>query len=131
MKLIIAALSTLALVLGGTTALAQSTGTTTPDAKAEAKAKKKQQFDQTQKAMQDQSKSSAAGAAADANMDKSTPKNRPGGKAGMQMQQDQQMFKGSKPVDKTAKAPPQPNAGKMTVEEQQKYRQERQGEMKP
>jgi hypothetical protein len=132
MKLLIAVLSGASLALGGAAAFAQSSDTTkAPDAKAEAKAKKKQQFDQTHKAMQEQSTSSAAGAAPGANTDKTVPKDRPGGKAGMQMQMDQQMYKGSKPVDKTAKAPPKPNASKMTVEEQQKLRQERQGEMKP
>jgi hypothetical protein len=130
-KPLVTALSTLALVLGGSLAPAQSSGTTTTDSKAEAKAARKQQFDQSHKAMQEQSKSSAAGPAADASMDKSAPKNRPGGKAGMQMYEDQQMPKGSKPVDKTAKAPPRPDASKMTVEEQQEYRQEHQKDMKP
>jgi hypothetical protein len=132
MKLLIVVLSSASLAFGASAALAQSSDTTkAPDAKAEAKAKKKQQFEQTEKSMQQQSTSSAAGAVPGANTDKTVPKNRPGGKAGMEMQQEQQMFKGSKPVDKTAKAPPRPNASKMTPEERQKYREEAVKEMKP
>lgn len=130
-------MSSLSLAFASGAVLAQSTGTSPDanapkaDAKAEAKAKKKAQFSETQKSMQKESTSTASGAAPGASTDKSTAKNRPGGTAGMQSQMDVQQFKGSKPVDKTAKAPPRPNASKMTPEERAKYREETVKESKP
>jgi hypothetical protein len=50
-------------------------------------------------------------------VDKSKPKHRPGGQAGMESQMNLQANKPSKPVDKNAKAAePRPNASKMTPE---------------
>ena len=63
--------------------------------------------------------------------DKATPKHRPGGKAGMDSMHANQQFKGSKPVDKNAKAPPRPDASKMTPEERAAYRKDVVKDAKP
>jgi hypothetical protein len=120
-------------------ALAQSTeaspATVTPsDKKTSDKAKKAADFAAQEKAMQDASRSSASGAVASKPMTEATPynKNKDKGKAAIDEAAGIQTFKGSKPVDKNAKAvAPMKSLSKMTPEERAELRKEVVKESKP
>jgi hypothetical protein len=111
--------------------LAQSTDAAKADAAKAEKAKKAEDFAAKEKAMQDASRSSASGTGA-------TPppaeakKLKMSGKDAMESEMTLQKFKGSKPVDKNAKAQaPMKSISKMTPEERAELRKEVVKEAKP
>jgi hypothetical protein len=98
------------------------------------KAKKAADFAAKEKAMQDMSRSSASGAVASPTGTEATPynKNKDAGKAAVDEALGIQTFKGSKPVDKNAKAvAPMKSLSKMTPEERAELRREVVKEAKP
>jgi hypothetical protein len=98
------------------------------------KAKKAADFAAKEKAMQDMSRSSASGAVASPSVTEATPynKNKDKGKAAADEAADILTFKGSKPVDKNAKAQaPIKSLSKMTPEERAELRKEVVKEAKP
>jgi hypothetical protein len=106
---------------------------TAAPAKAD-KAKKAADFAAKEKAMQDMSRSSASGAVASPPVTEATPynKNKDAGKAAIDQALGIQTFKGSKPVDKNAKAQaPMKSISKMTPEEREQLRKEVVKEAKP
>jgi hypothetical protein len=135
------ALVLVAFSLQAFNAFAQSTeaspATVTPSDKAKNtsdKAKKAADFATQEKAMQEASRSSASGAVASKPMTEATPynKNKDKGKAAADQASDIQTFKGSKPVDKNAKAvAPMKSLSKMTPEERAELRKEVVKESKP
>ena len=110
---------------------------TDPSATAPAKsdkAKKAADFAAKEKAMQDMSRSSASGAVGTPPATEAAPynKNKDKGKAAADQAADIQTFKGSKPVDKNAKAQaPIKSLSKMTPEERAELRKEVVKEAKP
>ena len=136
------ALVLVAFSLHAFNAFAQSTeaspATVTPSDKAKKasdRAKKAADFAAQEKAMQDASRSSASGAVASKPMTEATPynnKNKDMGKATIDEALGIQTFKGSKPVDKNAKAvAPMKSISKMTPEERAELRKEVVKESKP
>jgi hypothetical protein len=126
--------ASLVLALGIAVAFgyASATAQTTPDAAASnaakaAKDKKAADFAASEKAMQDASRSSASGAVGSP-VTEAKPynkNNKEAGKAAMGEALDVQTFKGSKPVDKNAKAQaPMKSISKMTPEERAQLRKE-------
>ena len=104
-----------------------------PPAKAD-KAKRAADFAAKEKAMQDMSRSSASGAVGSMPSTEATPynKNKNAGKAAIDEAMGIQTFKGSKPVDKNAKAvAPMKSLSKMTPEEREALRKEVVKEAKP
>jgi hypothetical protein len=100
------------------------------DAKAAAKAKQAEDFAAKQKALQDASKSSASSAGTKPSSE--AKKYKPSGKDTVETMQSNQSFKGSKPVDKNAKATaPVKDVKQMTPEERAQRRQEIAKEAKP
>ena len=100
------------------------------EAKAAVKAKKAEDLAAKQKAMQDASKSSASSTGSKPSSEAS--KYNPSGKDTMNTMQSNQTFKGSKPVDKNAKATaPVKDVKQMTPEERAERRNELTKEMKP
>jgi hypothetical protein len=98
------------------------------------KAKKAADFAAMEKAMQDASRSSASGAVASPPVTEATPynKNKNAGKAAIDEALGIQTFKGSRPVDKNAKAQaPMKSLSKMTPEERDQLRREVAKEAKP
>ena len=98
------------------------------------KAKKAADFAAKEKAMQDMSRSSASGAVASPPVTEATPynKNKNAGKAAIDEALGIQTFKGSKPVDKNAKAvAPMKSLSKMTPQERDELRREVAKEAKP
>jgi hypothetical protein len=98
------------------------------------KAKKAADFAAREKAMQDASRSSAYGPVASPPVTEATPynKNKDKGKAAADEAADILTFKGSKPVDKNAKAQaPMKSISKMTPEERAELRKEVVKEAKP
>ena len=125
-SIVVAALFALAAYSAG----AQSTDTKSPDATKTDKAKKAEDFAAKHKAMQDASKSSASstGTPPPAQAKKSNLS----GKDSADMSMGVLQFKGSKPVDKNAKAQaPTKNIKEMTPEERAERRKEIVKESKP
>jgi hypothetical protein len=125
-SILIVASFTLAVFSAG----AQSTDTKSPDATKTEKAKKAEDFAAKQKAMQDASKSSASstGTPPPAQAKKSNLS----GKDSADMAMGVLQFKGSKPVDKNAKAQaPVKDIKTMTPEERAERRKEIVKESKP
>ena len=115
-------------------ALAQSTEPSSIPTTTSDKAKKKADFAAQEKAMQDASRSSASGPVASKPMTEVTPynKDKDKGKAAIDEASEIQTFKGSKPVDKNAKAvAPMKSLSKMTPEERAELRKEVVKESKP
>ena len=125
MKTLVTFLCATVLAVAGTSTLAQTADTTTPDASKAARPTGKEAMD-AQMNMQKNKPSKAVTEA-----DKKTPKSRPGGQAGMQSQMDMQKNKPSKPVDPNAKAPARPDASKMTPEERAAFRKDVVKDAKP
>jgi hypothetical protein len=110
--------------------MAQQTGSAASDAAKAAKAKKAEDFAAKQKALQDASKSSASGAPPPPSSE--AQKFKPSGKEMAGQMQSNQSFKGSKPVDKSAKAQaPTKDVRQMTPEERAQRRAEIVKEAKP
>jgi hypothetical protein len=134
MKSLLVLIVAIAVFVTGVDSFAQSTDART-EAKAEAKAaataKKKREYAAKQKAMEDASRSSASGSMAEASKDKSVPKSRPSGANAMQSQMELQQATPSKPVDKSAKTAPRPNASNMTQAERDAYRKDVAKDAKP
>ncbi len=111
--------------------------TAEPSAPASAKsdkAKKAADFAAKEKAMQDMSRSSASGSVASPPVTEAVPynKDKNAGKAAIDEALGIQTFKGSKPVDKSAKAvAPMKSLSKMTPQERDELRREVAKEAKP
>jgi hypothetical protein len=132
MKTVIAGLIAASFALAASGASGQSSEATKQDAdaKAAAKAKKAEDFAAKHKALQDASKSSASSAGTKPSSEASRYK--PSGKETVETMQSNQTFKGSKPVDKNAKATaPVKDVRQMTPEERAQRRQEIAKEAKP
>ena len=128
------ALLFIALSLNAYSALGQTAEpSTTASAKSD-KAKKAADFAAREKAMQDASRSSASGAVASPPVTEAVPynKDKNAGKAAADEAMGILSFKGSKPVDKNAKAQaPIKSLSKMTPEERAELRREVVKEAKP
>jgi hypothetical protein len=132
MKTVIAGLiaASFALAASGASCQSSEAAKQDADAKAAAKAKKAEDFAAKHKALQDASKSSASSAGTKPSSEASRYK--PSGKETVETMQSNQTFKGSKPVDKNAKATaPVKDVRQMTPEERAQRRQEIAKEAKP
>jgi len=134
MKTVVVTKTVIAGLIAGCFALAASgvSGQSNDAAKVEADAKAKQaeDFAAKQKAMQDASKSSASSAGTKPSSE--AKRYKPSGKDTVETMQSNQSFKGSKPVDKNAKATaPVKDVKQMTPEERAQRRQEIAKEAKP
>jgi len=118
-------------VLASFGASAQSNEAKSPDAASADKAKKAEDFAAKQKAMHEASKSSASGPSRSPPTSEAA-KFKPSGKEMANQMQSNQSFKGSKPVDKNAKATaPVKDVKTMTPEERAERRKEIAKEAKP
>ena len=115
----------IAFSLCGTWALAQSTTTPTPDASTTTRPTGKEAMESQMNLQKNKPSKTLT------EEEKKAAKARPGGQAAMQSQMDLQKNKPSKPVDKNAKAPPRPNASKMTPEERAEFRKDVVKDAKP
>ena len=114
--------------------LGQTADPSAPASPKSDKAKKAADFAAKEKAMQDMSRSSASGPVATPPVSEPAPynKNRNAGKAAVDEALGIQTFKGSKPVDKNAKAvAPMKSLSKMTPQERDELRREVAKEAKP
>jgi hypothetical protein len=128
------ALLFIAFSLNAYDVLGQTAEPSTPTSAKSDKAKKAADFAAREKAMQDASRSSASGPVASPPVTEATPynKNKDKGKAAADEAADILTFKGSKPVDKNAKAQaPIKSLSKMTPEERAELRKEVVKEAKP
>lgn len=120
MKTLLSIVTAVAFTVVGNQAIAQSSGTTAPDAQ-------RPTGKEAMEAQMELQKNKPS-----KKVDKTAPKYRPGGEAAMQAQMDLQKNKPSKKVDKTAKAAgPRPNASKMTQEERDAFRKDVVKDAKP
>ena len=123
-----------AVLFNGFDAVAQTTESPSVGTAKSDKAKKAADFAAKEKAMQDASRSSASGAVGTPPVTEATPynKDKNAGKAAADEAMGILSFKGSKPVDKNAKAvAPIKSLSKMTPEEREELRKEVVKEAKP
>jgi len=125
----ILAAASFALAASGASGQSSEAAKQDADDKAAAQAKK-EDFAAKQKAMQEASKSSASSAGTKPSSE--AKRYKPSGKDTVETMQSNQSFKGSKPVDKNAKATaPVKDVKQMTPEERAKRRDEIAKEAKP
>ena len=113
------------LAVAGSSTLAQTADTTPADASKATRPTGKEAMDAQMNLQKNKPSKTVTEA------DKKVAKSRPGGQAGMQSQMDLQKNKPSKPVDPHAKAPPRPDASKMTPEERAAFRKDVVKDAKP
>jgi hypothetical protein len=131
LETVVAILAAALLVLATFGAAAQSTDAGTAPAAGSTKDEKAKDFAAKHKALQDASKSSASGTGATPPATEAA-KFKSSGKDMMNQMQSNQTFKGSKPVDKNAKATaPTKDVKTMTPEERAQRRKEIVQESKP
>ena len=119
---------------GAYNAFGQTAEPSAPAPPKSEKANKAADFAAKEKAMQDMSRSSASGAVGTVPAAEAMPynKNKDKGRAAIDQAADIQTFKGSKPVDKNAKAvAPMKSLSKMTPQERDALRREVAKEAKP
>ena len=125
MKNLVTFLCATVLAVAGSSTLAQTANTAPPDTSNATKPTGKEAMDAQMNLQKNKPSKTPTEA------EKKTAKSRPGGQAGMQSQMDMQKNKPSKPVDPNAKAPPRPDASKMTPEERAAFRKDVVKESKP